>query len=200
MRGFNILDQLLSLDVGQAVHAGDTITVTVLVSKSALHAMSSQSSKSRRAFVWTSFVSSAAGLPNSLLQVCSDGVCTVWGNVPDGEDAAGLSEVDLLLDTTDPLLEDGRHLGRRGPGFGVGAGLEGGDGGCGISLSRDLSAKPKIPMSSQKPRKKWHNSDPGPGARPIPRSKAQSSSIERRGGVQGGLGSGASTRAMEWRW
>ena len=55
-------------------------------------------------------------------------------NVPDGEDAAGLSEVGLLLDTTDSLLEDGRDLGGSGLGVGVGAGLDGGNYRCGISL------------------------------------------------------------------
>lgn len=31
-------------------------------------------------------------------------------DIPDGKDATGLGEVGLLLDTTDPLLEDGRDL------------------------------------------------------------------------------------------
>lgn len=55
-------------------------------------------------------------------------------NVPDGEDTAGLGEVGLLMDTTDSLLEDGRDLGGSGLGVGVGAGLDGGNYRCGISL------------------------------------------------------------------
>ena len=34
--------------------------------------------------------------------------------IPDGKDTAGLGEVRLLLNTTDPLFEDGRYLGRGG--------------------------------------------------------------------------------------
>jgi hypothetical protein len=55
--------------------------------------------------------------------------------VPDGQNAAGLGHVRLLLDTADSLLENRRDLGRRGLRFGICAGLEGRDGGCGISLS-----------------------------------------------------------------
>lgn len=54
-------------------------------------------------------------------------------HIPDRENAAGLSEVRLLLDTTDALLENGRDLGGRGLGVGVGTGLDGGDSRCGIS-------------------------------------------------------------------
>ncbi len=59
----------------------------------------------------------------------------VLKNVPDGEDAASLGKAGLLLDTADPLLENGRDLGRRGLRIGECAGLEGRDDGCGISLS-----------------------------------------------------------------
>lgn len=34
--------------------------------------------------------------------------------VPDGENTSGLGKTGLFLDTTDPLLEDGGDLGRRG--------------------------------------------------------------------------------------
>ena len=55
------------------------------------------------------------------------------GSVPDGEDATGLGKARLLLDTANPLLQDGGHLGwgslRIG---GVGPGEDAGDG-CGIS-------------------------------------------------------------------
>lgn len=45
-------------------------------------------------------------------------------DIPDGEDAASLGKASLLLDTADPLLEDGRDLGgRRLRVGGVGAGL-----------------------------------------------------------------------------
>ena len=45
-------------------------------------------------------------------------------DVPDGEDAASLGKASFLLDTADPLLEDGRNLGRRRLRVGsVGAGL-----------------------------------------------------------------------------
>lgn len=61
-------------------------------------------------------------------------------NVPDRKDAAGLGKASLLLDAADSLLENGRHLGRRGLRVGgICAGLEGGNGGCGISLSRPVS-------------------------------------------------------------
>lgn len=40
-------------------------------------------------------------------------------HVPDGQDAAGLGQVGLLLDATDPLLENGRDLGRGGLCVGV---------------------------------------------------------------------------------
>ena len=56
-------------------------------------------------------------------------------HIPDGEDAASLSEARLLLDATDALLEDGGNLSRGGL-VGVGTGLHGGavqGGGCGIS-------------------------------------------------------------------
>jgi len=59
----------------------------------------------------------------------------VLKNVPDRQDAASLGKAGLLLDTADSLLENGRDLGRRGLRFGVCAGLEGRDDGCGISLS-----------------------------------------------------------------
>lgn len=46
--------------------------------------------------------------------------------VTDGEDTAGLSEVGLLLDTADALLEDGRNLSGGGLGVGgIGSCLEG---------------------------------------------------------------------------
>lgn len=58
-------------------------------------------------------------------------------DVPDGEDATGLGKASLLLDTANPLLENGRNLGRRGLRVGgVGAGLYRGsveNRGCGIS-------------------------------------------------------------------
>lgn len=37
-----------------------------------------------------------------------------WTGVPDGENTSGLGETGLLLDTADPLLEDGGNLGRGG--------------------------------------------------------------------------------------
>jgi hypothetical protein len=56
-------------------------------------------------------------------------------NVPDGQDTAGLGEASLLLNTADPLLEDGGYLGRGGLRVGgVCASLKGGNGRCGISL------------------------------------------------------------------
>lgn len=58
----------------------------------------------------------------------------VFLHIPDGKHTAGLSEVVLLLNTTDTLLENGRDLGGRGLGFGVGTGLDRADNGCGISL------------------------------------------------------------------
>ena len=55
-------------------------------------------------------------------------------NVPDRQDAASLGKAGLLLDAADSLLENGRDLGRGGLRFGVCAGLERRDDGCGISL------------------------------------------------------------------
>jgi len=63
-------------------------------------------------------------------------------HIPDGKDAASLSEARLLLDTANSLLENGGDLGRRGLGVGgVGSGLHGHGGGCGIS---DLGQKNKL--------------------------------------------------------
>jgi len=39
---------------------------------------------------------------------------TCWGSIPDGENTSGLGKTGLLLYAADPLLEDGRHLGRGG--------------------------------------------------------------------------------------
>lgn len=62
---------------------------------------------------------------------------TTGSDIPDGENAASLGKASLLLDTADPLLEDGRDLGGRGLRVGgVGAGLYRGSVdhcGCGIS-------------------------------------------------------------------
>ena len=60
-------------------------------------------------------------------------------NVPNRQDAASLGEVGLLLDTTDSLFEDGRDLGGGGLCVGESAGLDGRDGGCGISLNGAVS-------------------------------------------------------------
>ena len=50
-------------------------------------------------------------------------------NVPNGQNATGLGETSLLLDTTDALLQDGGDLGGLGLGLGgVGTGLLGGTG------------------------------------------------------------------------
>jgi hypothetical protein len=50
-------------------------------------------------------------------------------DVPNGQNATGLSETSLLLDTTDALLQDGGDLGGLGLGLGgVGANLLGGTG------------------------------------------------------------------------
>jgi len=46
-----------------------------------------------------------------------------WFGVPDGEDTTGLGEAVLLLDSTDPLLKDGRDLGGGGLCLGVGSDL-----------------------------------------------------------------------------
>lgn len=56
-------------------------------------------------------------------------------SIPDGEDTAGLGETGLLLDTTDPLLEDGGDLGGGGLSVGSIAASEGvDDGGGGARL------------------------------------------------------------------
>lgn len=60
------------------------------------------------------------------------------GDVPDREDTTGLSDVGLLLDTTDSLLEEGRDLSRRGLGLSsVVTELLGGDGGDGSASLDD---------------------------------------------------------------
>lgn len=53
--------------------------------------------------------------------------------VPDGEDATGLGETGLLLDTADPLLEDGGDLSRGGLGVSGIAASEGIDDGGGVA-------------------------------------------------------------------
>lgn len=61
------------------------------------------------------------------------------GDVPDREDTTGLSDIGLLLHTTDSLLEEGRDLGGRGLGLSsVVTDLLGGDGGDG-SASLDAA-------------------------------------------------------------
>ncbi len=94
--------------------------------------------------------------------VCRQDFVVVLKNVPDRQNAASLGKVGLLLDAANPLLEDGRDLGWGGL-LGVCAGLEGRDGGCGISLygpvslaERRARAKtqqlpPKLPMLAQRP-------------------------------------------------
>lgn len=76
-------------------------------------------------------------MPSDASLVCRQAslVVVVLKNVPDRQDAASLGKAGLLLDTADSLLENGRDLGRGGLRFGVCAGLEGRDDGCGISLS-----------------------------------------------------------------
>lgn len=68
-------------------------------------------------------------------------------HVPDGQNATGLSEVGLILNTADPLLEDGRDLGWRCLRVGVCA--DGGDGGCGISLQRGGLALARDPRGAK---------------------------------------------------
>jgi hypothetical protein len=53
--------------------------------------------------------------------------------VPDGEDTAGLGETGLLLDTADPLLEDGGDLSGGGLSIGGIAASEGVDNGGGVA-------------------------------------------------------------------
>lgn len=77
-------------------------------------------------------------------------------DVPDGEDAASLGKASFLLDTADPLLEDGRDLGGRRLRVGsVGPGLYRGgvdDRRCGISslcggrVKKHVSRSPKSMM------------------------------------------------------
>lgn len=76
-------------------------------------------------------------------------------NVPDGQDAAGLGETSLLLDTTNSLLEDGRNLGRGSLGLGVCASLHVEDGGCGISglrVKNRLAERPKMLWAAPAPK------------------------------------------------
>lgn len=68
-------------------------------------------------------------------------------HVPDGQNATGLGEVGLILNTADPLLEDGRDLGWRCLRVGVCA--DGGDGGCGISLQRGGLALARDPRGAK---------------------------------------------------
>lgn len=80
---FDVLDELLSLDVVHAVDTRNTVT---------RH-------------------------PKSAPLIPFDGRCSgrcVRAGVPDGENTSGLGKTGLFLDSTDPLFEDGGHLGRRG--------------------------------------------------------------------------------------
>ena len=63
--------------------------------------------------------------------------------IPDGQDAAGLCEVGLLLDATDALLKNGGDLGRGGL-VRVRAGLGGGDRRGDISLLRGFVSLPLV--------------------------------------------------------
>lgn len=122
----NILDKLLSLDVGQTVHTGDTITVKLPVS-----GLDSPNSRIHDRGVSIFFVGSVAmTMPGTeqarFIQMRVGGFCS---NIPDRQDATSLGETRLLLDAADALLEDGRDLGGSGLGIGVGACLYGADGG-----------------------------------------------------------------------
>lgn len=66
----------------------------------------------------------------------------LYSHVPDREDTASLGQVGLLGDATDALLENGRNLGGRCLGLGVGSGLDVEGGGCGISClaSRSMAS------------------------------------------------------------
>jgi len=95
--------------------------------------------------LWLSSPAGVAGLLPSLPSLPSTG-----RHLPNGQDAAGLSEVALLLDATDPLLENGRHLSWRCLRVGgVCAGLEGGNAGCGISLHDTLVSLAETPGSAK---------------------------------------------------
>ena len=78
-------------------------------------------------------------------------------HIPDGKNTTSLSEVGLLLDTTNSLLEDGRDLG--GSSLGIGGVESGGvdGGGCGIS---ELVVKNKLAEVRKSPRQV--DSDSGP--------------------------------------
>ncbi len=124
-----VLDQLFGLDIGQAVHTGDTITAYPIVSHNLpidlLRIPRTAVGVARRRAVvllkpWLAAVPSTTR-PNQR-------------NIPDRENAASLGEAGLLLNTANSLLEDGRNLGRRSLCFGIRADLYRGDvDGCGIS-------------------------------------------------------------------
>lgn len=117
---YSLLDELFSLDVGHTVHTSDTITIGSQLAHNAFDCC--------RFAQWR-----CCGSWSELSQLLTREAALL--HIPDGENTAGLSEVGLLLYTTDTLLENRRDLGGRGLGFGVGTGL---DGGCGIS---DLARK-----------------------------------------------------------
>ena len=126
----NILNQLFGLDIGHTVNTGDTITIqrTRLV-----HCKQLNPSAIVLLIFDVDAVGHIAGKLNFFLKL-GEG-----GDVPDREDTTGLSDVDLLLDTTDSLLEEGRDLGGRGLGLSsVVTDLLGGDGGDG-SASLDAA-------------------------------------------------------------
>ena len=108
---FDLLDELLSLDVGHAVDTGDTIT----------NPLSAICSSSLTPFVYCASLNIAIS--------CVVGIV----DIPDGQDTAGLGEASLLLDTADSLLEDRGDLSWGGLGLSVGAGLDSVEGSWGNS-------------------------------------------------------------------
>ena len=128
------LDKLLSLDISHAVHAGDTITL-----RAPSLASESQLSKPYRPTLPLASVGCDAVPSPPRQATCPTAkppppLPKILSHVPDGQNATGLSKVGLILNTADPLFENGRDLGWRCLCVGVCA--DGGDSGCGISLQR----------------------------------------------------------------
>lgn len=109
---YYVLDELLGLDIVHTMDTGDTVT-----------------RGPQSAIMFLLIIAKTL-----VTKVC-------WRGIPDGEDTPGLGKTGLLLHTADPLLEDGRHLGRGSLGLGgIGSdllrGVEGD--GRGASLSRQI--------------------------------------------------------------
>jgi hypothetical protein len=115
--GIDLLDELLSLDIGKTVDTGNTVTICRNMSLAI---------RPIRLFGKSLLLLLLLLLRHKIFYRLCFGMKEVGSLVPDGEDTTGLSETGLLSDTTDSLLEDRGDLSWRGLSLrGEGAGSDG---------------------------------------------------------------------------